>query len=63
MTPPPVILVLSALGGETARRIKAGLPQATIHGLSSRVEAVDAPFDNFGETIRRHYRDGHPILA
>lgn len=63
MTAAPIILVLSALGLETARRIKTGMNEAVIHGLSTRVEGADASFDNFGETIRRHYQNGHAIIA
>ena len=63
MTDAPVILVLSALGMETALRIKADLPGATIHGLEGRVVGADVPFANFGETIRQHYQTGHPIIA
>ena len=63
MTAPPIILVLSALGLQTARRIKTGIDKAVIHGLATRVEGADASFDNFGETIRRHYQSGHAIIA
>ncbi|CAN7276962.1 precorrin-3B C(17)-methyltransferase [Phyllobacterium sp. LjRoot231] len=63
MTSSPVILVLSALGMETALRIKADLPDATIHGLETRVEGADVNFNNFGETIRQHYQSGHAVIA
>ncbi len=63
MTAAPVILVLSALGMETALRIKADLPGASIHGLEGRVIGADVPFSNFGETIRQHYLTGHPIIT
>lgn len=63
MTAGPVIVVLSALGMETALRIRADLPGATIHGLAGRVDGADNTFDNFGETIRRQYQAGHPIIA
>jgi cobalt-precorrin 5A hydrolase/precorrin-3B C17-methyltransferase len=63
MTAPLAILVLSALGMETALRIKTSLPNATIYGLESRVEGADASFSNFGETIRQHYQDDHAIIA
>ena len=53
------ILVLSALGMETALRIKAGLPGATIYGFEGRVEGADVSFSNFGETIRERYQSGH----
>ena len=63
MTAGPVILVLSALGMETALRIKADLPEASIHGLEGRVVGADVHFGNFGETIRQQYQTGHPIIA
>lgn len=59
----PVLLVLSALGLQTARRIKASIPEATIYGLKSRIDDADIGFDNFGETIREHYRSSNPIIA
>lgn len=61
--PAPILIVLSALGLETARKIKAGLPQAIIHGLASRAAGADEPFDDFGATVRGKYREGHPIIA
>lgn len=58
-----VILVLSALGMETALRIKAGLPGAAIYGFEGRVEGADVSFSNFGETIRERYQSGQTIIA
>ncbi|MBZ9656454.1 precorrin-3B C(17)-methyltransferase [Phyllobacterium lublinensis] len=63
MTVAPHIFVLSALGIETALRIKDGMPDVTIHGLEGRVVGADVPFGNFGETIRQQYQAGHPIIA
>ncbi|ATU90521.1 precorrin-3B C(17)-methyltransferase [Phyllobacterium zundukense] len=57
------LLVLSALGMETALRIKATLTDATIYGLEGRVEGADVSFSNFGETIRQHYQGGNAIIA
>ncbi len=56
MTAAPVILVLSALGMETALRIKADLPEASIHGLEGRVVGADVPFAQF-------WRDHPPALS
>lgn len=59
----PIILVLSALGLQTALRIKSNLNGSIIYGLDTRVDGADESFENFGETIRRLYQAGHPIIA
>jgi len=63
MTDPIAIVVLSALGMETALRIKASMPGVTIYGLESRVESADISYANFGETIRECYRSGNAVVA
>lgn len=63
MTAPLVLMVLSAQGMETALRIKAGYPEAVIHGLEGRVQGADHTHTNFGETLRTHYRNGNAIAA
>ncbi|MEK1889470.1 MAG: precorrin-3B C(17)-methyltransferase, partial [Phyllobacterium sp.] len=63
MTLPLSIFVLSVRGFETARRIKAGIEDATIFGLEGRVDGADEGFANFGETIRDHYQRGNAIIA
>ncbi|MGN8023033.1 precorrin-3B C(17)-methyltransferase [Phyllobacterium sp. 22229] len=63
MTAPLVLMVLSAQGMETALRIKAGHPDAVIHGLEGRVQGADQTYSNFGETLRAHYRSGNAIAA
>ena len=63
MTYPIAILVLSALGMETALRIKASMPGVTIYGLEARVEGADISYTNFGETVRQLYENGHAVIA
>ncbi|WP_374372136.1 precorrin-3B C(17)-methyltransferase [Dongia sp.] len=63
MSMPVAILILGANSLATARRIKAALPDARIHGLATRVEGADIAFTEFGETLRNLYRNGHPIVA
>ncbi|MBA8881509.1 precorrin-3B C(17)-methyltransferase [Phyllobacterium myrsinacearum] len=63
MTAPLVLMVLSAQGMETALRIKAGYPGATIHGLAGRVQGADQTYTNFGEALRERYRSGDTIAA
>ncbi len=63
MTTSPAILVLSALGLQTAFQVKSGLNGSIIYGLDKRVEGADASFENFGDTIRDLYQAGHPIIA
>lgn len=59
----PIILVLSALGLQTALQIKSALDGSTIYGLDTRVEGADESFENFGDTVRQLYQTGHPIIA
>lgn len=59
----PAIVILGPGSLVTAQRIQRRYPHAIIHGLQGRVEAVDARYDNFGETLRQLYRRGSPIIA
>jgi cobalt-precorrin 5A hydrolase / precorrin-3B C17-methyltransferase len=63
MTRSCAILVLSALGLQTALRIKPDMAGSTIYGLDTRVQGADESFGNFGETIRELYQAGHAIIA
>ena len=63
MTYPIAIVALSALGMETASRIKASMPGVTIYGLEVRVEGADISYTNFGETVRQLYQNGHAVIA
>ncbi|WP_417020974.1 precorrin-3B C(17)-methyltransferase [Candidatus Phyllobacterium onerii] len=60
---PIAIVALSALGMETASRIKASMPGVTIYGLEVRVEGADISYTNFGETVRQLYQNGHAVIA
>lgn len=62
MTTPPAIMILGAGALDTARRIQARYPGASVHGLASRVEA-DVPFDELGAHLRELYARGLPIVA
>ncbi|KWO62366.1 precorrin-3B C(17)-methyltransferase [Burkholderia territorii] len=62
MTTPPAIVILGAGALDTARRIQARYPGASVHGLASRVEA-DVPFDELGAHLRELYARGLPIVA
>ncbi|MGE8359663.1 precorrin-3B C(17)-methyltransferase [Pseudomonas sp.] len=63
MTSTPAILILGPSALACARRIQACYPQAEIHGLRSRVEDVEQPYDDFGDTLRGLYRRNVPIIA
>ncbi len=62
MTTPPAIVILGAGALDTARRIQARYPGASVHGLTSRVDA-DVPFDELGAHLRELYARGLPIVA
>ncbi|MCI0914264.1 precorrin-3B C(17)-methyltransferase [Pseudomonas putida] len=59
----PAIIVLGAGSVATARRIQQRYPQATLHGLSGRVDLADQYYENFGDTLRELYRQDTPIIA
>ncbi|WP_137886163.1 precorrin-3B C(17)-methyltransferase [Pseudomonas sp. 2FE] len=59
----PAIVILGNTSLATARRIQALYPQAEIHGLRGRVEGVEQPYDDFGDTLRELYRRDTPIIA
>ncbi|KAF1057458.1 MAG: Precorrin-3B C(17)-methyltransferase [Pseudomonas citronellolis] len=61
--PTPVIVILGQSALATARRVQAVYPQARVLGLEGRVEGADQSYPNFGETLRQHYRDGHPLIV
>ncbi|MGE8498539.1 MAG: precorrin-3B C(17)-methyltransferase [Pseudomonas sp.] len=63
MTSTPAILILGPSALACARRIQARYPQAEIHGLRSRVDGVEQPYDDFGDTLRGLYRRNVPIIA
>ncbi|MFJ4154578.1 precorrin-3B C(17)-methyltransferase [Pseudomonas sp. NPDC089752] len=59
----PAIIVLGAGSLATAQRIQQLYPQATIHGLSGRVEQADQYYQTFGDTLRALYQQNTPIIA
>lgn len=59
----PVIVVLGPGALATAHKIQQLYPQALIHGLEGRVEGVDSPYQDFGQTLRELYRQDTPIIA
>ena len=63
MPPIPALIILGSSSLATARRLQTLYPQAQIHGLRGRVEDVEQPYDDFGETLRGLYRAGTPIIA
>lgn len=59
-----VALVILGQGSlATARRIQAALPEASIHGLSGRVDGADVAYAEFGATMRELYLRDVPIIA
>ncbi|MEO4047307.1 precorrin-3B C(17)-methyltransferase [Pseudomonas sp. CAU 1711] len=63
MNPAPAIVILGLSALETACRIQQRYPEARIHGLSGRVDAVDESYREFAEHLRDLYRAGTPIVA
>lgn len=57
------ILLLGSSALETARRARALLPDAAIHGLAGRVEGVDRAFADTAAHLRALFREGHAIVG
>ena len=61
---PPAVLVLSARGLTTARRVLPSLPPgASLHALRGRAAPADSYFDRFGDRARDLFEAGHPLLV
>ncbi|WP_074766019.1 precorrin-3B C(17)-methyltransferase [Magnetospirillum fulvum] len=59
----PAILCLGPDGLETARRIRAGCPDAAIRGLAGPVEDAEIRHDSIESALRDLYRRDVPIIA
>lgn len=59
----PAIIVLNQISIPTARQLMTALPGAQLYGLSGRTADVDISFDNFGDTVRRLFSEGVPIVG
>lgn len=60
---PAAIVVLGNHSLTLARQIQECYPQASVYGLRGRVEDCDLFYDHFGETLRRLYQEGRPLIA
>ena len=63
MTAAPAIIILGPFALPCARRIQALYPQAEIHGLGSRVTALERRYADFGDHLRALYRSGTPLIV
>ncbi|CCG40514.1 precorrin-3B C(17)-methyltransferase [Magnetospirillum molischianum] len=59
----PAILCLGPEGLETARRIRAGCPDAAIRGLAGPVDDAEIRHDSIEAALRDLYRRDVPIIA
>lgn len=58
------VVVLGPAGLETARRIKAALPGARLHGPARRLAGgVDVPFDDTAAHVQRLFQKGTTIIG
>jgi cobalt-precorrin 5A hydrolase/precorrin-3B C17-methyltransferase len=57
------IVVPTAAALPTARRLRAALPGAVIHGRAGRVEGADVPFAETTGHLRQLFRDGRTIVG
>jgi len=63
MSVSPVIIVLGPSGLGTARRIKAALEGADIHGLKARAPDADVTFEKTAAHIADLFREGKPLIG
>jgi cobalt-precorrin 5A hydrolase / precorrin-3B C17-methyltransferase len=63
MNDSPVILVLGQGALDLARRIKAELAGAEIHGFSLRIASADLLFDDVSGHVARLFAAGRPIIG
>lgn len=59
----PAIICLNTAALPLARRIKAALPNAEIHGLAKRVAECDQSFDDLGDHLAHLYEAARPIIG
>ncbi len=63
MVSAPAIVVLGPSGLAVARRAKATLDGAEIHGAKDRVTEADVAFNDAAEHLRMLFRSGRPIVG
>jgi cobalt-precorrin 5A hydrolase/precorrin-3B C17-methyltransferase len=59
----PVLVALTATGAALGRRIQCDLPDATLHGLASRVPDAGRTFTNTIAHLRALFEAGTPIIG
>jgi cobalt-precorrin 5A hydrolase / cobalt-factor III methyltransferase / precorrin-3B C17-methyltransferase len=57
------LVALSAAGLALARRLQPLLPESRVHGLSSRTEGSDEPFQDTVAHVQALFRGGRPIVG
>ncbi|MGH6932084.1 MAG: precorrin-3B C(17)-methyltransferase [Dongiaceae bacterium] len=57
------IIVLGPSGMKAARRLRADLPGARLHGFAPRVAEADIRFDEVGGHLRELFADGEAIIG
>ncbi|NMM45264.1 precorrin-3B C(17)-methyltransferase [Rhodospirillaceae bacterium KN72] len=60
---PIALIVLTQAGYETARRLKAMLPEIVIFGKGDRIDGADCVFDDAMETIRGLHGEGWTVVG
>jgi cobalt-precorrin 5A hydrolase / precorrin-3B C17-methyltransferase len=58
-----IIVVLNQVSVATARQLMIALPGSQLYGLAGRTMGVDVSFTDFGDTLRRLYGEGIPIIG
>jgi cobalt-precorrin 5A hydrolase/precorrin-3B C17-methyltransferase len=59
----PVLVALTATGAATGRRVQRAFPEATLHGLASRVADADQTFADTVAHLRALFAAGVPIVG
>lgn len=64
--PPPTgvaLVALTAAALTLARRLQAGLPGSTVHGLAGRADGADVPFAETASHLQALFATGTPIVG
>lgn len=59
----PAIVILGEASIPVARQIQTALPEAVVYGLADRTQSANLAYTNFGETVRKLFQAGTPIIG
>lgn len=63
MTSAPALIALTNSGEALARRLQSHLPGSEVHGLATRTNAPDVPFEQTMQHLAQLFQSGRPIVG